>query len=134
MPARVGPFEREPELDDASPDDSRTRSSAPISVTRPCRVCDGCQPEGLGAGADLPGGGRYLVRRRLRAAASRRAASGQRPARGQEDAGGGRRAGKGQILDDLREAGCMLYLYGDTGTTYLYIHLNNDLTMKNDNL
>src|SRR6266540_5077625 len=30
-------------------------------------------------------------------------------------------------------AGCMLYLYGDSGTTYLYIHLNNDLTIKNDN-
>jgi hypothetical protein len=30
-------------------------------------------------------------------------------------------------------AGCMLYLYGDSGTTYLYIHLNNDLTSKNDN-
>jgi hypothetical protein len=30
-------------------------------------------------------------------------------------------------------AGCMLYLHGDSGTTYLYIHLNNDLTMKNDN-
>jgi hypothetical protein len=28
----------------------------------------------------------------------------------------------------------MLYLYGDSGTTYLYIHLNNDLTMRNDNL
>ena len=27
----------------------------------------------------------------------------------------------------------MLYLYGESGTTYLYIHLNNDLTMKNDN-
>jgi hypothetical protein len=27
----------------------------------------------------------------------------------------------------------MLYLYGDSGTTYLYIHLNNDLTMRNDN-
>jgi hypothetical protein len=27
----------------------------------------------------------------------------------------------------------MLYLYGASGTTYLYIHLNNDLTMKNDN-
>src|SRR3990170_8566268 len=24
-------------------------------------------------------------------------------------------------------AGCMLYLYGKSGTTYLYIHLNNDL-------
>ena len=30
-------------------------------------------------------------------------------------------------------AGCMLYLYGKSGTTYLYIHLNNDLTEKNDN-
>ncbi|MEN3313194.1 MAG: hypothetical protein V7645_2523 [Actinomycetota bacterium] len=30
-------------------------------------------------------------------------------------------------------AGCMLYLYGESGTTYRYIHLNNDLTMKNDN-
>jgi Peptidase family M23 len=30
-------------------------------------------------------------------------------------------------------AGCMLYLYGKSGTTYYYIHLNNDLTMKNDN-
>ena len=27
----------------------------------------------------------------------------------------------------------MLYLYGDSGTMYEYIHLNNDLTMKNDN-
>src|SRR5207249_11225160 len=32
-----------------------------------------------------------------------------------------------------RSAGCMLYLYGDSGTTYYYIHLNNDVTMKNDN-
>jgi hypothetical protein len=31
------------------------------------------------------------------------------------------------------QAGCMLYLYGDSGTTYLYIHLNNDLTGRNDN-
>jgi hypothetical protein len=31
------------------------------------------------------------------------------------------------------QAGCMLYLYGASGTTYLYIHLNNDLTMANDN-
>jgi hypothetical protein len=30
-------------------------------------------------------------------------------------------------------AGCMLYLYGDSGTTYIYIHLNNDLTLANDN-
>ena len=27
----------------------------------------------------------------------------------------------------------MLYLYGDSGTTYLYIHLNNDVTKQNDN-
>jgi Peptidase family M23 len=30
-------------------------------------------------------------------------------------------------------AGCMLYLYGDSGTMYEYIHLNNDLTTGNDN-
>ena len=31
-----------------------------------------------------------------------------------------------------RNAGCMLYLYGESGTVYYYIHLNNDLTLKND--
>jgi hypothetical protein len=30
-------------------------------------------------------------------------------------------------------AGCMLYLNGKSGTQYLYIHLNNDLTKGNDN-
>ena len=30
-------------------------------------------------------------------------------------------------------AGCMLYLYGSSGTMYEYIHLNNDLTAANDN-
>ena len=30
-------------------------------------------------------------------------------------------------------AGCMLYLKGKSGTTYLYVHLNNDRTMRNDN-
>jgi hypothetical protein len=30
-------------------------------------------------------------------------------------------------------AGCMLYLHGVSGTTYEYIHLNNDLTAGNDN-
>jgi hypothetical protein len=30
-------------------------------------------------------------------------------------------------------AGCMLYLHGKSGTTYLYIHLNNDKTLRNDN-
>jgi hypothetical protein len=29
--------------------------------------------------------------------------------------------------------GCMLYLYGRSGTMYMYIHLNNDVTAKNDN-
>jgi hypothetical protein len=32
-----------------------------------------------------------------------------------------------------QRAGCMLYLYGQSGTTYLYVHLNNDLTKGNDN-
>ena len=30
-------------------------------------------------------------------------------------------------------AGCMLYLHGVSGTTYLYVHLNNDLGNGNDN-
>jgi hypothetical protein len=29
--------------------------------------------------------------------------------------------------------GCMLYLYGRSGTMYMYIHLNNDVTPRNDN-
>ena len=32
-----------------------------------------------------------------------------------------------------KSAGCMLYLYGESGTMYEYIHLNNDLSAKNDN-
>jgi hypothetical protein len=42
-------------------------------------------------------------------------------------------AGKVKFWTTSARAGCMLYLYGDSGTMYLYIHLNNDLTMKNDN-
>ena len=42
-------------------------------------------------------------------------------------------AGKVKYWTTSAAAGCMLYLYGESGTTYLYIHLNNDLTMKNDN-
>ena len=29
-------------------------------------------------------------------------------------------------------AGCMLYLHGKSGTEYMYVHLNNDRTMRND--
>jgi hypothetical protein len=29
--------------------------------------------------------------------------------------------------------GCMVYLYGASGTTYLDIRLNNDVTARNDN-
>jgi hypothetical protein len=42
-------------------------------------------------------------------------------------------AGKVKYWTTSSPAGCMLYLYGESGTTYLYIHLNNDVTMKNDN-
>ena len=35
-------------------------------------------------------------------------------------------------LAESNLGGCMLYLYGRSGTMYLYIHLNNDLTAKND--
>lgn len=41
--------------------------------------------------------------------------------------------GKVQFWTTSAPAGCMLYLYGKSGTTYLYVHLNNDLTKKNDN-
>jgi Peptidase family M23 len=41
--------------------------------------------------------------------------------------------GKVKYWTTSANAGCMLYLYGASGTTYLYIHLNNDLTMRNDN-
>ncbi|MGH3133083.1 MAG: M23 family metallopeptidase [Gaiellaceae bacterium] len=34
---------------------------------------------------------------------------------------------------DSNLGGCMLYLYGRSGTMYMYIHLNNDRTAKNDN-
>ena len=42
-------------------------------------------------------------------------------------------AGTIRIYTRSANAGCMLYLYGKSGTTYLYIHLNNDRTAKNDN-
>jgi Peptidase family M23 len=42
-------------------------------------------------------------------------------------------AGRIKIWTSSSRAGCMLYLYGKSGTTYLYIHLNNDLTAENDN-
>jgi hypothetical protein len=41
--------------------------------------------------------------------------------------------GKVRIYTRSASAGCMLYLYGKSGTTYLFIHLNNDLTKNNDN-
>jgi hypothetical protein len=42
-------------------------------------------------------------------------------------------SGKVTFWTTSATAGCMLYLYGDSGTMYEYIHLNNDKTMKNDN-
>jgi hypothetical protein len=42
-------------------------------------------------------------------------------------------AGKVKYWTTSAGAGCMLYLYGASGTTYNYIHLNNDRTMRNDN-
>jgi Peptidase family M23 len=41
-------------------------------------------------------------------------------------------AGKVKIWTSSARAGCMLYLYGSSGTTYLYIHLNNDRTAKSE--
>jgi len=42
-------------------------------------------------------------------------------------------AGTVKFWTTSAQAGCMLYLYGASGTTYLYIHLNNDLGKGNDN-
>jgi hypothetical protein len=42
-------------------------------------------------------------------------------------------AGKVEFWTTSATAGCMLYLHGQSGTTYYYIHLNNDLTKRNDN-
>jgi hypothetical protein len=42
-------------------------------------------------------------------------------------------AGKVEFWTHSASAGCMLYLHGQSGTDYYYIHLNNDLTLKNDN-
>jgi hypothetical protein len=42
-------------------------------------------------------------------------------------------AGTVELWTTSSQAGCMLYLHGRSGTTYLYIHLNNDLTARNDN-
>jgi hypothetical protein len=42
-------------------------------------------------------------------------------------------SGRVKIWTHSKTAGCMLYLYGRSGTTYLYIHLNNDLGNTNDN-
>jgi len=42
-------------------------------------------------------------------------------------------AGTVQLWTRSASAGCMLYLHGRSGTTYLYIHLNNDLRAGNDN-
>jgi len=39
-------------------------------------------------------------------------------------------SGSVKLWTSSSRAGCMLYLYGDSGTTYLYIHLNNDLTPR----
>ncbi len=41
--------------------------------------------------------------------------------------------GKIKFWNRSASAGCMLYLYGASGTVYQYIHLNNDRTMDNDN-
>jgi Peptidase family M23 len=42
-------------------------------------------------------------------------------------------AGTVKFWTTSSRAGCMLYLHGESGTTYLYIHLNNDLCDENDN-
>jgi hypothetical protein len=43
-------------------------------------------------------------------------------------------SGKVKFWTTSANAGCMLYLYGNSGTTYIYVHLNNDVGLGNDNL
>ena len=42
-------------------------------------------------------------------------------------------AGTVKFWTTSSRAGCMLYLNGESGTEYLYVHLNNDFTLENDN-
>ena len=42
-------------------------------------------------------------------------------------------AGTVRFYTRSASAGCMLYLYGESGTTYQYVHLNNDAGAGNDN-
>ena len=42
-------------------------------------------------------------------------------------------SGTVQLWTASARAGCMLWLDGDSGTRYAYVHLNNDLTDQNDN-
>jgi Peptidase family M23 len=42
-------------------------------------------------------------------------------------------AGRVEFETGNSHAGCMLQLFGRSGTEYVYIHLNNDLTAGNDN-
>jgi hypothetical protein len=42
-------------------------------------------------------------------------------------------AGRVAFYVTSSRAGCMLYLHGASGMSYLYVHLNNDLGMTNDN-
>jgi murein DD-endopeptidase MepM/ murein hydrolase activator NlpD len=42
-------------------------------------------------------------------------------------------AGRVKKWGSSSRGGCMLYLYGRSGTMYMYIHLNNDRTLRNDN-
>jgi hypothetical protein len=42
-------------------------------------------------------------------------------------------SGKVKFWTTSASAGCMLFLYGAGGTMYEYIHLNNDLTRRDDN-
>jgi NlpC/P60 family protein/peptidase M23-like protein len=43
-------------------------------------------------------------------------------------------AGRIKVWTRSKPGGCMLYLYGKSGTTYEYLHLNNDISSRNDNL
>ena len=156
--ARVRPFEREPEPYATPPDDS-PRGDFSLAAIRPFGRSGGRVPSNY-PGQDGPGprtrkpSGKPTTGKPAAVSATRfvfpvvgrvqytNDYGAPRPQGAHEgnDIMAPRRAlavateaGKIKFWTHSATAGCMLYLYGKSGTTYLYIHLNNDVTDHNDN-
>ena len=155
---RAPPFEREPEPFDQPPDDS---PRDPLPASRPRRRDVGDRRACLEGEATTAGSRDADLRRTATADGQRRRSSsrcsarddlpGHRPRstrrlrrspRGHTRATTSwRRSGRSPSRSRRARSssrhgsagGYMLYLYGKSGTMYMYIHLNNDLTTGNDN-